>query len=70
MGIEIEQELVAEETVATKKRKIDAVPSATKVEEHNFDHKVFTSWCPHCMTWNAEATCIGGAKAMLSEFQL
>ena len=31
------------------------MPSAREVEEHNLDHAVFRSWCPHCVKGRAEA---------------
>ena len=40
---------VAEEVVAPKVRKVVAEPTEQEVEEHNVDHAVFRSWCPHCV---------------------
>ena len=39
----------------TKARSTETVPSAREVEEHNLDHAVFRSWCPHCVKGRAEA---------------
>ncbi len=36
-------------------RKVGAVPSKKEVEEHNLDHAVFRSWCPHCAKARVEA---------------
>ncbi len=44
-----------EEANVARARKTDAVHSAKEVEEHNLDHSVFRSWCPHCVKGRAEA---------------
>ncbi len=36
-------------------RNVEAVPNSKEVEEHNLDHAVFRSWCPHCVKGRAEA---------------
>jgi len=36
-------------------RKTEAVPSAKEVDEHNVDHAIFRSWCPHCVKGRGEA---------------
>ena len=36
-------------------RKTGAVPSQKEVEEHNLDHGMFRSWCPHCVKGRAES---------------
>ena len=36
-------------------RKTGAAPSQKEVEEHNLDHGVFRSWCPHCVKGRAES---------------
>ena len=44
-----------EEAVRARARKTEAVPSQKEVEEHNLDHGVFRSWCPHCVKGRAES---------------
>ena len=53
--MEIESEEVGEEATRTKARRTEIVPSMREVEEHNLDHAVFRSWCPHCVKGRAEA---------------
>ena len=36
-------------------RNTAVVPSSKEVEEHNLDHAVFRSWCPHCVKGRAES---------------
>lgn len=31
------------------------MPREREVEEHNTDHRVFRSWCPHCVKGRGEA---------------
>ena len=45
----------SEEGVAARARKTGAVPSQREGEEHNLDHGVFRSWCPHCVKGRAES---------------
>ncbi len=50
-------------------RRVETVPSEREVEEHNLDHGVFRSWCPHCVKRRAEAcghvrNAIGESDAM------
>ena len=35
-------------------RGVEIAPSDKEVEEHNLDHVVFRSWCPHSVTGRAE----------------
>jgi hypothetical protein len=44
-----------EEASQARTRRKEAVPSAKEVEEHNLDHSVFRSWCPHSAKGRAEA---------------
>ena len=44
-----------EESSKPKVRSAEAVPSEREVEEHNVDHGVFRSWCPHCVKSRAES---------------
>ena len=46
---------VGEESSKPKVRSAEAVPSEREVEEHNVDHGVFRSWCPHCVKGRAES---------------
>ena len=46
---------VGEESSKPKVRNAEAVPSEREVEEHNVDHGVFRSWCPHCVKDRAKA---------------
>ena len=46
---------VGEEAVRARARKTEAVPSQREVDEHNLDHGVFRSWCPHCVKGRAES---------------
>ena len=46
---------VGEEAVRAKARRTEPVPSQREVEEHNLDHGVFRSWCPHCVKGRAES---------------
>ncbi len=34
---------------------MEIAPSDKEVEEHNLDHAVFRSWCPHCVKGRAES---------------
>ncbi len=36
-------------------RRVETGPSEKEVEEHNLDHGIFRSWCPHCVKGRAEA---------------
>ena len=65
MDIEIHPEREAEEAVGARARRTDAVPSAREVEEHNSDHAVFRSWCPHCVKGRAES--YGHVRKVLRE---
>ncbi len=49
-GENVEEALreMGQEGVGARARKVEAVPSKKEVEEHNLDHVVFRSWCPHC----------------------
>ena len=51
----MESEEVGAEAVRTRARRTEIVPSAREVEEHNLDHAVFRSWCPHCVKGRAES---------------
>ena len=57
-GQSVEETLkeTSEEGVAARARKVEAVPSKKEVEDHNLDHAVFRSWCPHCVKVRAEAS--------------
>ena len=46
---------VGEEAVRAMARRTEPVPSQREVEEHNLDHGVFRSWCPHCVKGRAES---------------
>ena len=46
---------VGEEAVRARARKAEIAPSDREVEEHNLDHAVFRSWCPHCVKGRAES---------------
>ena len=65
MDIEIHHEREAEEAVGARARRTDAVPSAREVEEHNLDHAVFRSWCPHFVKGRAES--YGHVRKVLRE---
>ena len=52
---EVVEREIGEEAVQAKARKTGAVPSQREVEEHNLDHGVFRSWCPHCVKGRAES---------------
>ena len=52
---EVVEREVGEEAVRAKARKTEPVPSQREVEEHNLDHGVFRSWCPHCVKGRAES---------------
>ncbi len=43
------EETAGEEKVRVRARDAKPVPSSREVEEHNLDHAVFRSWCPHCV---------------------
>ena len=43
----------SQEEARVRVRKEEAVPNETEVEEHNIDHAVFRSWCPHCVKGRA-----------------
>ena len=49
------RDAVGEEAVRARARKTEAVPSQREVEEHNWGHGVFRSWCPHCVAGRAES---------------
>ena len=46
---------VGEESSKPKVRTAEAAPSEREVEEHNVDHGVFRSCCPHCGKGRAES---------------
>ena len=50
-----EERGVGEEGPRPKVRTTEAVPSEREAEEHNVDHGVFRSWCPHCVKGRAES---------------
>ena len=52
---EVVEREIGEEAVRARARKTGAVPSQKEVEEHNLDHGVFRSWCPHCVKGRAES---------------
>ena len=52
---EVKEEAEVEEGVRARARKTEAVPSVKEVEEHNLEHSVCRSWCPHCVKGRAEA---------------
>ena len=52
---EVPEKEAGEEAVRARARKTEAVPSQREVEEHNLDHGVFRSWCPHCVKGRAES---------------
>ena len=62
---EVVEREIGEEAVRAKARKTGAVPSQKEVEEHNLDHGVFRSWCPHCVKGRAES--YGHAKKVQNE---
>jgi hypothetical protein len=59
------REGVGEEVARARARRMEAVPSAKGVEEHNLDHVASRSWCPHCVKGRAES--YGHAKKVASE---
>ena len=52
---EVMEREIGEEAVRARARKTETVPSQKEVEEHNLDHGVFRSWCPHCVKGRAES---------------
>ena len=46
---EVVEREIGEEAVRARAMKTETVPSQKEVEEHNLDHGVFRSWCPHCV---------------------
>jgi hypothetical protein len=56
-GESVEETLreMSEEGFGARARKVEVVPRKKEVEEHNLDHAVFRSWCPHCVKGRAEA---------------
>ena len=52
---EVVEREIGEEAVRARARKTEAVPIQREVEEHNLDHGVFRSWCPHCVKGRAES---------------
>ena len=56
-GQSVEETLkeASEGGVVAKARKVEVVPSKKEVGDHNLDHAVFRSWCPHCVKGRAEA---------------
>ena len=59
---------VGEESARPKVRNAEAVPSESEVEEHNVDHGVFRSWCPHCVKGRAESYGHKGKKLTEKEW--
>ena len=57
-----------EESSKPKVRSAEAVPSEREVEEHNVDHGVFRSWCPHCVKGRAESYGHKGKKLTEEEW--
>ncbi len=53
----------SEEANAAKARKTEAIPSTKEVEEHNSDHSVFRSWCPHCVKGKQKHMGTGATRA-------
>ncbi len=62
---EVGEREIGEQAVRARARKTGAVPSQKEVEEHNLDHGVFRSWCPHCVKGRAES--YGHAKKAQNE---
>ena len=62
---EVVEREIGEEAVRARARKTEAVPSQREVEEHNLDHGVFRSWCPHCVKGRAES--YGSVKKVQNE---
>ena len=58
---EVVEREIGEEAVRARARKTEAVPSQREVEEHNLDHGVFRSRCPHCVKGRAESYGHAGA---------
>ena len=58
MGVSAKEkeEECTEEGVKARARNTAAVPSSKEVDEHNLDHAVFRSWCPHCVKGRAESS--------------
>ncbi len=56
-GQSVEETLMetGKEGVTARARTVEAVPSRKEVEEHNLNHVVLRSWCPHCVKGRAEA---------------
>ena len=52
---EVVEREVGEEAVRARARTTEVAPSQREVEEHNLDHGVFRSWCPHCVKERAES---------------
>ncbi len=50
-----ESEKEVEEAVRARAGRTEAAPSAREVEEHDLDHAVFRSWCPHYLKGRGEA---------------
>ena len=46
---------VSEEAQRAKFRSVESVPLQREVDEHNIDHAVFRSWCPHCVKGKASS---------------
>ena len=46
---------VSEEAQRAKFRSVESVPLQIEVDEHNIDHAVFRSWCPHCVKGKASS---------------
>ncbi len=44
---------MSEEGVGARARNAEAIPSKKELEEHNLDHAVFRSRCPHCVKGRA-----------------
>ncbi len=56
-GESVEETLreTSEEANAARARTAEAAPSAKEVDEHDLDHSVLRSWCPHFVKGRADA---------------
>ncbi len=63
--VERERQGDAGEAARARARKAEIAPSDKEVVEHNLDHAVFSSWCPHCVKDRAES--YGGTSEVKDE---
>ena len=53
--VQVVEREIGEEAARARARKTETVPSQKEVEEHNLDHGVPRTWCPHCVKGRAES---------------